>query len=440
MTSNNYPVWGESSSAIAPQIYNWAQQSYAQQNANIGRQTDVDRQAIANANNYYQFARANEVEDARRQQEAASQTYNRQLAFDEIRRREAADRMNYEFANKDLAARAAVKTQAEKDREKQNLQAGESQLVADIETGKYPDASHDQLATMYGIPVARVKVLAEPGRARYEQRALDNLNIDAATMRAKTDPKKLNLAAIEGLKVKLPASLRTQVYFNPKTFLFERNNAPFNIAQPVPEVANVDELAKNWAATAPITQGDSLFNPNYTPPAMDAGVYNFSPTGGAAPMTATGTAPVGMPTPGPSLPPPSIPVAPVVPPAAQQGSWSPPVSAKEAADEYARREFQRLALEKHDSTKGVKVVTSKAEYEKLEDGEPYIDGYGRPAVKSKLKKKSGTLRDKLGAAFMGDTPANYSSKSTYPTNTDTPLDLNWFRKVRDEAAGAFMGN
>jgi len=224
--TTNYPVWGESSSAIAPQIYNWAQQDYAQQNANIGRRTDVDRQAIANANNFYQFSRANEMEDARRQQEAASQTYNRQMAFDELQRREAADRMNYEFANKDLAARTAIKTQAEKDREKQNLQAGESQLVADIENGKYPEASHQQLSTMYGVPVARVAVLAEPGRARYEQRALDNLNIRVARDRAK-NPKKFDPVAVEGLKVELPASLRNRVYLNRDTFQFKVVPSPW---------------------------------------------------------------------------------------------------------------------------------------------------------------------------------------------------------------------
>jgi hypothetical protein len=184
MATDIYPMWGESSGPIAQQAYQWANLNYANQGGNIARRQDFDRQDIANQQNYFQMERAIEAEDARRQEQARIEAERLALAQGESLRR------NYQFGQE----------QALKKSEFDIGQAfREKQLKAGIES--------DRL---------RYAPLPEPK----PEDIVAELNAYVADMRAKTAPEKFNHDAVAGLRVKLPASIQSDVYYNPADFQF----------------------------------------------------------------------------------------------------------------------------------------------------------------------------------------------------------------------------
>jgi hypothetical protein len=81
--TTHVPVFGSSVDTLPSQIAGYAAMDINQQRANVAGDIAAQQQGIANRNNFYQFARANEATD-----------YNRQVAAGELSRRLATDASN----------------------------------------------------------------------------------------------------------------------------------------------------------------------------------------------------------------------------------------------------------------------------------------------------------------------------------------------------------
>ena len=418
----SYPIWSSGSSdAIAPQIYNWANVDRTEQANNIARRTQWDRDAADNARNYFQMARAQEAQDVERQRAAEAETFRRAAAQQELDRRryefEASkkynekalenERQRYIAAN---TARQGIASETAKQKEQAAIDGGISWLHENLGSGKEIGKTDEQLTQMTGLHAGDVSSIAGPYRQAYPDKMVAQLNSKVANIVAKTAPDKMNWEGIAGLKADLPVSVQPMVRWSPAERRFVRNDQQV----PISPVAQMEQNSYSNPGTGPsynFTQGTATA-PSMTPtPAQAQLAPVIAPPAEVVPHSVAN------------------PLAPITPATA---------SLLDAADAYARQEFQRTATPSSALPSNIKVVTTKAEYDKLEDNEPYIDGYGRPA-KKQPKAKSKTIRDRVGEMFEGKPLPYHNSKRPAETNAPTNLDLNWFRKVRDEAAAAFMG-
>lgn len=230
----SHPVFGPDISSLAQQNYQWeVGANLPQQHFNVAQDMAAQSQAIQNANQFYQFARANEMEDARRQAQAdvesrstaAAQAVaqNRRYEFQksleesqaERKSREAQFNKQYDFQTKADAAASLAKKQAA--------------VTADIAAGKLnPLLDPGYVATTYGLDSpATAKALMAPHIDSFKSAKLDALNVELDKALAKLKPGQvLDTDTANRMRDQLPAQLRNDVAYDTVSRKFRWTTTP----------------------------------------------------------------------------------------------------------------------------------------------------------------------------------------------------------------------
>lgn len=295
--TQTYPVWGESSAAIQPQLYNWAQQDYANQHANIAGRVAVDQQAIQNANNYFQQKQAIEAQDYARQSQADDEA--RKIAQAQANAAEH----RYEFGKQIELSQADLARRAHEDAlrfgppsaSELDQQVGAALGNALAKRQINLDESPDILAKRFGTTPEHISgfiAQAKPAYAREIEAAL-NTKVENALMHVKPGMP-LPLDALEGLTATAPQWLRKDLYF-------DRDLKQFRILPPA-------KPAESGMGNARIVQGYNFSDRTPTATAtgadvapsygnMGGGYFAPTPTPKAQAVIAPPPAPVAPPAP-----------------------------------------------------------------------------------------------------------------------------------------------
>lgn len=330
MPTDLYPMWGESSAAIAPQMYNFAAMNYGNQNANIARRQAFDQQDIANRQNYFQQQREMEREDA-----------NRQLAAQELARREASDQGRiaqgaYQFRATlaDSAARLA------EEKRLHNLQYGTgsgfendqtaSKIASDLQANKIWDVTPERGATLYNTTPEKFKAIYDQFATLYPDRVFDALSRKLADEKFKLASKfKLATDASshdwkplhDQIEAQIPTPLRGEIVLNRMTGKLERASAqpsyfkfPLNAGEmtqdanttaissstrnPYADAAVADIRNNPWLGAIPAVAAYRIGKLAAAP------IQNWFDSGGSPVTGGTGTTPAAPTAPvGPAMPP-----------------------------------------------------------------------------------------------------------------------------------------